>query len=223
LLQGFLSASMHVHVAADRLPADSPEKPILSRATQLMAEVIEEGRNAVRGLRASGTVSLDIEQALSRIQDELGQPKVDFRVIIYGQRRPLRPLLRDEVYRIGREAIINAFRHARAKSIDVELKYTPSHLLLLVRDDGCGIDPQVVESGRDGHWGLSGMRERADRIGARLHVFSSATAGTEIELAIPSRAAFQDYTDRRLKWLDGLRILKSNRTESPDDNNGRGK
>jgi signal transduction histidine kinase len=222
LLQGFLSASMHVHVAADRLAADSPERRILTRALQLMAQVIEEGRNAVRGLRASESASLDIEQAFSHIQDELAQEKVDFRVIVDGERRPLRPVLRDEVYRIGREALLNAFRHARAKSIEVELKYTTRHLYLLVRDDGCGIDPQVVGSGRDGHWGLSGMRQRADRIGARFHVFSSATAGTEIELSVPSHVAFEDQGSRRLRWPGWRPARRNNSSEGPEDRNGKG-
>jgi signal transduction histidine kinase len=203
LLQGFLSASMQVHVAADRLPADSQSKPTLTRALQLMSQVIEEGRNAVRGLRSTSTSSLDLEHAFARIQQELvpdGQPgeEIGFRVIVEGQPRPLHPLLRDEVYRIGREALINSFRHARAKNIELELKYSSNQLRILVRDDGCGIDPQMVGVGRDGHWGLSGMRERADRIGSRLHVSSSAGAGTEVELSIPSHVAFQDHA---LTWL----------------------
>ncbi len=138
LLQGFLSASMHVHVAVDQLPADSQAKPTLTRALQLMGQVIEEGRNAVRGLRSSRTSSLDLEHAFSRIQEELGShggEPAQFRVVVDGQLRPLRPMLRDEVYRIGREALINAFRHSGAKNIDMELKYTSSQLRLLVRDN----------------------------------------------------------------------------------------
>ena len=88
-------------------------------------------------------------------------------------------MLRDELYRIGREAAINAFRHSHAKQIEMELQYSSSQLRMLVRDNGSGIEPEVVRSGHSGHWGLTGMRERAERIGARMHVFSSA-AGTEI-------------------------------------------
>jgi signal transduction histidine kinase len=206
LLQGFLSASMQVHVAADILPADSQVKPILTRALQLMGQVIEEGRNAVRGLRLSNSVSLDLEQTLARIQEEFNAGntngrKAKFRVITEGQPRLLNPLLRDEVYRIGREALSNAFHHARAAHIEVELKYGASQFRLLVRDDGCGIKPDILAAGRDGHWGLSGMRERADRIGARLHVFSSASAGTEIELSVPSRIAFQDQPESKFRWF----------------------
>jgi signal transduction histidine kinase len=205
LLQGFLSASMQVHVATDSLPADLQAKPALTRALQLMRQVIDEGRNAVRGLRASGSRSLDLEQAFALVPKELAAhtktgEQAGFRVIVDGPRQSLHPLLRDDVYRIGREALINAFRHSRAKHIEVELQYSPSQLRILVRDDGCGIDPYILRTGRDGHWGLSGMRERADQIGARLHLYSSATAGTQVELSVPGRIAFTDYHGG-LRWF----------------------
>ena len=207
---------MQVHVAVDGLPQDSPVKPILTRALQLMRQVVEEGRNAVRGLRSSGSVSHNLEHVFSRVQQELvpdakGGEQIGFRVIVEGQQQPLHPLLRDDVYRIGREALINAFRHARAKNIEVELKYSPSHLRILVRDDGCGIEPQILTSGRDGHWGLSGMRERAEQIGARLHVYSSATAGTEVELSVPGHVAFEGHSSRGLWWF-GKRNTKDRYT-----------
>ncbi|MBZ5605206.1 MAG: hypothetical protein LAO79_23150 [Acidobacteriia bacterium] len=206
LLQGFLSASMQVNVAVDQLPEESRVKPMLTRATELMKQVIDEGRNAVRGLRSSKSASLELEHALALVRDELGEGATGagFRVIVDGQTRALHPLLRDELYRIGREALINAFRHSRAKQIEIELKYSPRHLRMFVRDDGAGIDPHILKTGRDGHFGLSGMRERADRIGARFHVFSSASAGTEIELSVPGHVAFQDQPRRKLwfprKW-----------------------
>jgi ligand-binding sensor domain-containing protein len=215
LLQGFLSASMQVHVAAGRLPADSQVKPALTRTLQLMRQVIEEGRNAVRGLRSTASASLDLEHAFARIQDDLvpaegfrenhsgenqGEP-VNFRVIVEGQQMPLRPLLRDEVYGIGREALINAFRHARAKSIVMECTYSSSRLSVTVRDDGCGIDARMLQSGRDGHWGISGMRERADRIGARLQLWSSPGLGTEIKLTVPGHIAFHGRRKPWLRWL----------------------
>jgi ligand-binding sensor domain-containing protein/signal transduction histidine kinase len=206
LLQGFLSASMQVHVAADRLPPDSVAKPTLTRALQLMGHVIEEGRNAVRGLRSSNSVSLGLEYAFSTVPQELvlhgeAVDQIGFRVVVEGQPRELRPLLRDEVYRIGREALVNAFRHAKAGRIELELKYSSHRLIILVRDDGCGIDTQTLKSGRDGHWGLLGMRERADRIGARLRVWSSPAAGTEIELVVPGQVAFLNHRNSPLAWL----------------------
>jgi ligand-binding sensor domain-containing protein len=224
LLQGFLSVSMQVHVAADQAPADSQIKPILARALQLMGQVIEEGRHAVRGLRASQSASLDLEHAFSLIPQQIvplqqAAAPVEFRVIVEGERRPLRPLLRDDVYRIGREALTNAFRHAQAKKIEIELKYSPARLRMLVRDNGRGFDPQILRSGRDGHWGLSGMRERADRIGAQFHVWSSAAAGTEVELSIPNHIAFEDRRNHMLTWV-GRTFRRASESQPPDAKNG---
>jgi signal transduction histidine kinase len=185
------------------VPASSPAKRLLGRILQLMGQVIGEGREALKGLRTPQTSSLNLEQAFSEIKQEMAIPdEIDFRVIVDGRPKPLHPVLRDEIYRIGREALVNSFRHSHAKTIEVELEYGVRLLRILVRDNGCGIDPQVLQTGREGHWGLPGMRERAERIGARLHVWSSATAGTEVILSIPSNLAFQLHpTDRRGGWF----------------------
>jgi signal transduction histidine kinase len=191
LLQGFVSASMQLHIVAERLPADSPARDSLARVLDLMGRVIEEGRNAVRGLRSSSGATHDLEQAFSGIHQELGVAEpTEYRVIIDGRARPLKPIIRDEVYRIGREALVNAFRHSGAKSVELELEYASNELRMLVRDDGRGIDPQVVRSGSDGHWGIAGMRERAESIGAGFRIRSRAAAGTEVELTVPGGIAF---------------------------------
>jgi signal transduction histidine kinase len=197
LLQGCISVSMQLHVALDQLPPGSAAQPLLNRVTQLLTQVIEAGRNAVHGLRATATDARDLQQAFARIRQELGveHTAVDYRVIVEGRPRPLHPILRDDVYRIGREALVNAFRHAQATLIEVELEYAPQALRIVVRDDGCGIDPQVLRSGRAGHWGLAGMRERAERIGARLKIRSRAAAGTEVEMAVPGKIAFQESSE----------------------------
>ena len=207
LLQGFLSASMQLHVADDQLAAESPAKPFVGRVLELMGRVIDEGRNAVRGLRSPDARSENLEQAFSGLQQELGLARgSSFRVFAEGEARVLRPVIGETVYRIGREAVTNAFRHSRASKIEVELQYAPKHLRLLVRDNGVGIDQAVVRTGLDGHWGLSGMRERAEEIGAKLRVLSSPAAGTEIELSVPSRIAFESrHTNNRWKWLSKLR------------------
>ena len=116
---------------------------------------------------------------------------MEFRVNVVGQQRPLRPAIQDEIYRIGREALVNAFCHAAAKRIELELEYIGGGLTMRVRDDGCGMDPQVLDTGRKGHWGLTGMRERAARIGGLLKISSSPTAGTEIQLSVPSVFSLQ--------------------------------
>jgi PAS domain S-box-containing protein len=192
LLQSFMGASLQLGAAMKSLPSDSPVKPRLDPILQLMEQGIDEGRNAIQGLRSSDSRTLDLVLALSGVQQELsGEPDVDFRVSVAGRQQPLRPPIKDEVYRIGREALVNAFRHSGAKRVDIELEYADSDLRLRVRDNGCGIDPEVLEAGREGHWGLAGMRERATRIGGLLKISSSANAGTEVQLSIPSALAFQ--------------------------------
>jgi signal transduction histidine kinase len=198
LLQGVISASMQLHVAVDRLPEDLPGKPSLTHVLQVMGQVLEEGRKALQRLRSSASSgSLDVEQAFSRIRQELAiQEQIDYRVTVEGRPRPVHPIIRDEVYRIGREALVNAFRHSRARNIEVQVKYKASQLRVVLRDDGGGIPPEVLRSGREEHWGLSGMRERAEKIGARLRVRSCAAAGTEVELSVPGHVAFQGQLSR---------------------------
>ncbi len=206
LLQGFLSATMQVHVAAGRLSSSSPAMPPLTRAMELMNQASLEGRTALRGLRSPQSSSLSLEQAFSRIPEELDVPEgVQFRITVDGKQQPLQPLLRDDVYRIGREALINAFCHSRATNIEVEMYYAANQFRFVVRDDGCGIDAQTLQSGRDGHWGMTGMRERAEAIGAKLRLRSSAMAGTEVLLYVPSSVAFQLVRSNwSLRWLGGL-------------------
>jgi len=211
LLQGFLSASMQLHVAEDQLPESSPAKPLVGRVLELMKDGIEESRHALRGLRSPSNTAGELHQAFSRVPEELGSAQtVHFQVIVEGQSRPLSQFIRDDVYRMGREALVNAFRHARAKSIQVQLEYGTSQFRVLVRDDGCGIDDDVLRAGRDGHWGLPGMRERAEKIGARLRLSSRPAYGTEVELSIPARIAFVESSSlaRGPDWLARFRAPK---------------
>lgn len=201
LLQGFLSASMQLHVAAEQLSPDSRVRSSLDRILALMHQVNQEGRNTLRGLRSEAVNSTTLEQDFSRVPHDLASALSSapnhpaFRVIVQGQARALHPVIRDEVSRIGREAILNAFLHAKATTVEVELEYSPGYLHLLVRDDGIGIDQEILRSGREGHWGLIGMRERASSIGANLKLFSRAAAGTEIELEVPGNIAYQHPTN----------------------------
>jgi len=196
LLQGFLSASMQVHVARDRLAEDSPIRPTLTRSLELMDQVIAEGRNALRGIRSTTTVSLNLEEALAQIPQEFvstaANERPEFHLFVEGRRKPLNPLLRDEVYRIGREGLTNAFRHANANRVEIELTYGSRDFRLRVSDDGCGVDQNTLQGDRDRPSGLSRMRERADRIGARLLISSSPSAGTEFYLSVPGCVAYQD-------------------------------
>jgi len=191
-LQTFLSASMQLGVAVEAVPEESPVKPRLDRVLQIMSRGIEEGRSTIRGLRSSDSAARDLVIALSGIEQELScPPDIDFRVDVAGRQQPLNPLIQQEIYRIGREALLNAFCHSGAKRVEVELEYADQNLQMRVRDNGTGIDPQVLRNGREGHWGLAGMQERAARIGGLLKISSSPSNGTEVRLTIPSGIAFQ--------------------------------
>ena len=192
-------------------------KGTLTRVQQLMVRVIDDGRSALRGLRLSDSGPHDLEEAFHRVPTEVAMgEQVNFRVIAQGKPRPLHSLIRNEVFRIGREAIVNAFRHAHARNIEVEVDYAPRRLRVLVRDDGRGIDPSVLSSGRDGHWGLSGMRERAERIGGCINVSSRKTAGTEVDLSVPGKVAFQIEPSNSRVWLAKLTGKGARKTQSGD-------
>jgi ligand-binding sensor domain-containing protein len=220
LLQGVLSASLQLDVAEDQLPEDSPAKPLLKRVLQLMGTVTEEGRNALRGLRTTEPSSQSLEAAFSRLRQEFPvDGKTDYRVIVDSATRPMRPLIRDEVYRIGREALLNAFMHAHANRIEVEVEYASRHLRVLVRDNGRGIDPQVLHSGLEGHWGLVGIRERSKRIGADLRLRSRIGAGTEVDLTVPGSIAFEKGSNGTIsRWF---RWLSRERFDTPPHDKGK--
>jgi signal transduction histidine kinase len=191
LLQGVLSASMQLHLAIDRVPRESPARGSLEDVRSLMGRVVDEGRHAVRGLRGRGVDHDDLERAFAQVPRDFGaQTAAACRVVIQGSPRPMHPLIRDEIYRIGREALVNALRHSGASEIELAVDYQPSHVSVTVRDDGHGIDEQVLRVGRTDHWGLLGMQERAERIGARLRVWSRRDKGTEVELTVPNDVAF---------------------------------
>jgi signal transduction histidine kinase len=120
-------------------------------------------------------------------------------VTVEGAPRDIRPVLQDEVYRIGREILRNAFRHARAKKIEVEIRYEVQELRIRFRDDGIGIDPKVLhEGGRAGQWGLPGVRERAKQAGAQLDFWSEPGAGTEVQVTVPASVAYAKSPEARI-------------------------
>jgi signal transduction histidine kinase len=147
---------------------------------------------------ASAITALGTELARS----ELNPSAAEFLVEVEGAPRDLHPILRDEVYRIAGEALRNAFHHAQAQRIEVEIRYDKRQLRLRVRDDGKGIDPKLLnDDGRAGHYGLRGMRERAKLMGGKLAVWSELDSGTEVELRIPSSRAYEIPPARRRWWL----------------------
>jgi signal transduction histidine kinase/ligand-binding sensor domain-containing protein len=206
VLQGLASASLQLEVADRQIPGDSTAKPLVQRVSQLLRQVIDESRHTVRSLRLRRSQEENLERALTQISHDLAAPrKVKYQLVVEGTPRSLRPLVREEIYRIGAEALANAFRHAGASAVEAVLEYGGDHFRLLVRDDGHGIDPEVLKTGREGHFGLSGLRERAAKIGARLRVRTAAGAGTEVDLLVPAVAAFEQSGPRGpMYWIATL-------------------
>jgi signal transduction histidine kinase/ligand-binding sensor domain-containing protein len=221
LLQGVLSASMQLDLAEEELAKDSPVRSLVQRVLETLRQVTEEGRMALRGLRFQDVENGDLAKAFLRVKKEFPhKDTIVFRVVTQGATRVVRTEIRNEIFRIGREAIVNAYVHSEAATIEVEILYARTHMSLLVRDDGRGTDSSILQGGRDGHWGLSGMRERSQRIGATLKLRSKPGAGTEIELMVPGHIAFEDdsgnSTPRWLSWLgrEGLSGLNSTTTKA---------
>jgi signal transduction histidine kinase len=204
LLQSFHGLLLRFQTVSELLPERPVEaKEKLGSAIEQAAEAITEGRDAVQGLRDSTTQTNDLALAISTLGEERAADSTGarpaFRVAVEGKSRDLHPILRDEVYKIAAEALRNAFLHANATQVEVELRYDDEFFRLRVRDNGKGIDAAVLSAqSREGHYGLPGMRERATLIGGKLVVWSEGDAGTEVELSVPARTAYT--TDRKLSW-----------------------
>jgi len=208
-LQSFQGLMFSFQAARNLLPGRTEEAiRTLDGAIREGDEAIAEGRDAIQGLRSNPAVESNLEHLLTDAGKELAssssaesEPPA-FQVTVEGARQPLSPLLQDEVFRIAREILRNAFHHAHASRIEAEVAYDTRFFRLRIRDNGKGIDPTVLQAGaRQGHWGLPGVRERAKRIGVRLKLWSEAGAGTEAELTVPARIAYQKAHGR-----EGLRV-----------------
>ncbi|WP_263356742.1 ligand-binding sensor domain-containing protein [Acidicapsa ligni] len=205
LLQGVISASMQLDVAQDDIAEDSPARPKLQRLLHQMRQVTTEGRRALQGLRTIDN-TVTAEAAFQRMMTEFtSSPSSRHAVYVQGDNRPLKTVVFDEVYRIGHEAYLNAVVHASAREIEITVDYGLRVFRLLVRDDGCGIDPGILRHGREGHWGLAGMRERAEAIGSDLAIHTRPSGGTEVELRIPAAIAYSRIKSRRIQWPWPLR------------------
>jgi signal transduction histidine kinase len=204
LLQSFHGVLLRFQTAFQLLP----ERPIeakekLGSAIDQAAEAITEGRDTVQGLRDSTVQGNDLALAISTLGEELKADSTGrqpgFRVAVEGASRNLHPILRDEVYKIAAEALRNAFLHAQAKQVEVEIRYDDEQFRLRVRDDGKGMNSELLSGhGKEGHFGLPGMGERATLIGATLTIWSEVDSGTEVELRVPARLA---YISTRASWL----------------------
>lgn len=203
LLQGFFSASMQLRVVADNVAADAPARPQLDRILVLMGKVMDQGRNAVQGLRSSAEESVWLEEACRNlVRDLADEEHAEYGVFVEGNVRELRHGVQAEIVRVVQEALGNATRHAQASRIDVVIDYEPQALRVSVRDNGVGVAADILANGREGHWGLPGMRERAESIGGTLEMTSALESGTTVELAVPANSAYRRYMKNGvLNWL----------------------
>jgi len=215
LLQSFQGVVFRFQAVRNMLPR-RPEEAMqaLDGALERTDQAIAEGRDAIQGLRASTIVTNELADAVRALGDEMSHELASqdsthgsthdsarFHVVVEGPPRDLHPILRDEVYAIAREAVRNAFRHAQARNIEADIRYSGSLLQLRIRDDGKGIDPGIAAEGRAGHYGVAGMRERAKRIGGKLDVWTGTGAGTEIELSVPGSIAYGTSPGRTVLGL----------------------
>jgi len=216
LLQSFQGLVIRFQAARNQLPHRPEEaSEALDSALVSADRAMEEGRSSIQELRSELLEKSNIEQMLLTMGKELVSSQngeyssPPLRVIVEGTRRAMRAMITEEIYRIARELLRNAYRHAHARSIEAELRYDDDAFVLIVRDDGKGIDPIVLKGrGRAGHWGLPGAYERAEGIGARLDIWSEAGAGTEVRLTVPAAIAYEKSSHGgRFRLFRKTRIL----------------
>jgi len=196
LLQSFQGLLLRFQSVLNVLPERPTEaKQRLQSAVDQAAAAITEGRDAVQGLRSSALETNELADGIRAIAEELTShaSAIDSPVIeveVEGTTRALKPIVRDEAYRIAGEALRNAFRHAKAERITVEIRYDKRQFRLRIRDDGKGIDEDIMQRQPSGHFGLPGMRERAETVGAHLEVWTRRDSGTQVDLSIPGKIAY---------------------------------
>ncbi len=202
LLQGVQGLVLRFQAVANRIPAGEPTHCLLERALERADQMLCEGRDRVRDLRGSDS-DAGLPHSLAAAGKQLSLAHAaQFLAKVEGTPRDLHAIVREETLFIAREALANAFRHANASQVEAEVCYNEHELRVSIRDDGCGIDPEVLrKGGRAGHWGLLGMRERADKIRGTVTIWSKPGAGTEIDVRIPAQVAYRAPIIRRDSWL----------------------
>lgn len=207
LLQGIQGLILCFHSDIEEVPEDQPARGMLEKTLNRAEDVIAEGRERVRSLRSEESTGGDLPTALAQVSTLVpsnGAASIEF--LVEGEPRSLRTIVYDEIYSIGREAISNALRHANATRIEVEITYGSMHLRLRCRDNGTGMSKEQLDAGSPaGHWGMTGMKERASRVGAKLDIWSTPGAGTEVEVNVPAAAAYFVNPPKR-RWNMGLSL-----------------
>jgi signal transduction histidine kinase/streptogramin lyase len=200
--QGIQGLLLRFHTATSQLHNDEPARRIFEETLKQSDQVMLEGRELVLDLRAAVSEPTNLPTAFADFGERMRKDgSCNFKVVVSGSVRPLHPVVFDELFKIGKEALGNAFRHSGAHTIEAELNFERSELRIRIRDDGAGIDSAILREGhRDGHFGLPGMRERAQKVGAHLEVWSRTGAGTEVEVRIAAGVAYVSEPKSSRLW-----------------------
>ena len=206
LLQDFQAVILHFQTATRHLQKSDPTREVFEQGLNYADEALVQGRDRIHDLRTDTTSDDELSESLARYGNQLAEAQtMSFSMKVTGAEDKIDPVVRDEICRIGREALGNAFKHSNGSGVEAEIIYDPGALKMRIRDSGVGIDPEVLLHGRPGHWGLSGMRERAGKIGATLSIWSRPTGGTELELVLPMHRSHQ----RESWWLSWTRMRRA--------------
>jgi signal transduction histidine kinase len=204
LIQDIMGISLQIEVTDELLSADIPAKQSVARALGLCKSALDAGRRALNDLRSAPLSAADLVKSFSQLANGLmrdGGTKID--VIVEGRERPLKAAAGNDVLQIGRQAITNAFQHARARRIHVLLSYGEQQLSIRVQDNGCGMSGATLNSRRAGHYGMAGMQERAERLRGNISITSRVGEGTELNLWVPADLVYQDGLPRSGSGLAG--------------------
>jgi signal transduction histidine kinase len=188
LLQSVQGLMLRFSSAAQAVPSELPARRVLDELLDRSDDIIAEARHSIQDLREREKRSLELAQEITALGQELGNDDsvaVTVTVLTNGKPYELNADTHENVLLIAREAMLNSFKHASARAMEVQIDYLKAEFKISVRDDGRGIDEKVIKNGREGHWGLRGMRERAAAIHGRLRIWSKVGAGTEIEIVVP--------------------------------------
>ncbi len=211
LLQGFQGLMLRLQAVADRVQREPEQAHLLIDQTLERADaLLEEGRDRVKDLRTSNRATPELSEVLRHVVQEAQPHQTEVRITVEGAARELQPIVREETDKIAIEAVTNALLHAKASAIHVGILFQRRRFVVRISDDGIGIDPGIMEAGRERHFGLTGMRERARSVRGHISIASRPGAGTEIELMIAASIAYLPKGHRlsRLWCRQSTRIRK---------------